>query len=332
MKAHQKTFGCMEGIVFLIALVVFVFGAGNASSAPKGSPWNAEYFGNATLINQDGEKMRFYDDLIKGKAFMINFIFASCEDACPLETAKLRQVQEQLGDLVGRDVHMYSISITPEQDTPEVLREYMKKYKVGPGWQFFTGNLDEINAIRMKLGLMEEGEATNAHTMNMMIGNDAKGVWIRKTSFDNPKKLAAVVADRLLGLDVAGESYGAKSHVFALHPGEDLFRRRCQDCHTIGRGDAIGPDLVGVAQKRDAAWLKRYVQAPNEVLAEKDPIAMSLHEKYNKVLMPNLRLTDDEVGQILGYVGEESDKVRGVKTTTKAASNVEDHSHHTHHH
>jgi len=78
MKAHQKTFGCMEGIVFLIALLVFVFGAGNASSAPKGSPWNAEYFGNATLINQDGEKMRFYDDLIKGKAFMINFIFASC--------------------------------------------------------------------------------------------------------------------------------------------------------------------------------------------------------------------------------------------------------------
>ena len=331
MKVHQRTFGCMEGIVFLIALVLVAFGAGNASSAPAGSPWNKEYFGNATLINQDGKEMRFFDDLIKGKAFMINFIFATCEDACPLETAKLRQVQEQLGDLVGRDVHMYSISIMPEQDTPEVLREYMKKYKVGPGWQFFTGNLDDINAIRLKLGLMEEGEQANLHTMNMMIGNDAKGVWIRRTSFDNPKKLAAVVADRLLGLDVAGESYGAKSHVVTLHPGEDLFRRRCQDCHTIGRGDAIGPDLLGVTQNRDPAWLKRYMQTPNEVLAEKDPIATALHEKYNKVLMPNLRLTEQDVELLVGYLGEESDKVRGVKTTTKAASSV-DPSHYQHHH
>lgn len=328
MNPHTAIIRWADTAAFLLAAAVLALGPAISSAAPKGSPWNGTYFPDVTLVNQDGRKLHFYRDMVENKVVMINFMFATCEDACPLETAKLRQVQEHLGDLVGREVFMYSISITPDRDTPEVLKEYMKKYKVGPGWEFLTGNEADITAIRRKLGLMEEGEKPSEHTMSMIIGNDRSGVWIHRSSFDKPKQLALVVMSRLLGKPVIGESYGEKSHRFVLDPGEDLYRRRCRDCHTVGAGDAIGPDLLDVTKNRDRAWLKRYLQVPNEVLAEKDPIAMALHEKYRKVLMPNLRLGDGDAELLIGYLEKESRRVDGA--TGAQASNEDPHAHHRH--
>jgi protein SCO1/2 len=332
MRSHAAMARWMQAVAFLLLVLPVIF-VSASSAAPKGSPWNASYFPDVTLVNQDGKKLNFYRDMIENKAVMINFIFATCEDACPLETAKLRQVQEQLGELVGREVFMYSISITPDLDTPEVLKEYMKKYKVGPGWQFLTGSEADINAIRRKFGLMEEGEKPKEHTMDMVIGNDKTGVWIHRSSFDKPKQMALVVLSRLLGKPIIGEDYGLKSHVFALNPGEDLYRRRCQDCHNaIGKGDSIGPDLLNVTQSRQREWLKRYIQVPNEVLAEKDPIAMALHEKYQKVLMPNLRLSDGDVEFLMGYMEAESRRVKDAPGTQAANQDQDPHAQHGHDH
>jgi len=63
----------------------------------------------------------------------INFIYTSCPNSCPLETARLMKVKRILGDRVGRDVFLYSITIDPERDTPEVLKEYAEKFQIGPG-------------------------------------------------------------------------------------------------------------------------------------------------------------------------------------------------------
>src|SRR5215470_17859872 len=100
---------------------------------------DTSHFPNVELINQDGKKVHFYDDLIKGKIVAIDLIYTTCEYACPLETARLAQVQKKLGDRVGKDIFFYSISIDPEHDTPEVLRGYMEQFHVGPGWTFLTG-------------------------------------------------------------------------------------------------------------------------------------------------------------------------------------------------
>jgi protein SCO1/2 len=80
--------------------------------------------------------VRFFDDLIKDKVVMINIIYTSCPDVCPLETARLREVQKNLGDRVGKDVFMYSITVDPQRDTPEVLRKYAEKFDAGPGGLF----------------------------------------------------------------------------------------------------------------------------------------------------------------------------------------------------
>ncbi|HET9578077.1 MAG TPA: SCO family protein [Usitatibacter sp.] len=323
-------------LFFVFWITMVALGAASAYAAPKGSPWNEAYFPDVTLVNQDGERLRFYDDMLRDKVVMINFIFATCEDSCPLETAKLRQVQEQLGERVGREVFMYSISITPEQDTPAVLKEYMRKFKVGLGWQFFTGRAQDILLIRKKLGLVDAaGERPDEHTMSMIVGNDRTGVWMKRSSFDNPKVLARVVLSRLMGVQVAGPGYAQATHQVAIDPGEDLFRRRCQDCHTVGAGEAIGPDLRGVTELRERAWLVRYLQAPNEVLAAQDPIAMSLNAKYKGVPMPNLRLGEGDVQALIGYLERESRRLGEEKRADASDGESPAHSHahgHAHSH
>ena len=86
----------------------------SAVAARKGGErWGANYFPNVPLTNHEGKQVRFFDDLIKDKVVVINFIYTTCPDSCPLETARLVEVQRILGDRVGRDVFMYSITIDP---------------------------------------------------------------------------------------------------------------------------------------------------------------------------------------------------------------------------
>jgi protein SCO1/2 len=107
--------------LFAMSLAAFSLGAVVAATAAGRLGQNA----NVPLITQDGKQVRFYDDLIKGKIVAVNFIYTSCMFTCPLETARLAQVQRILGERVGKDIFFYSISIDPDHDTPAVLKEYM---------------------------------------------------------------------------------------------------------------------------------------------------------------------------------------------------------------
>src|SRR5690242_10455188 len=308
-----NTASTWRAIIAFLLLTSTMLGIGRAVAAPAGSPWGADYFPNIPLVNQDGKTLRFYDDMVKDKVVMINFMYATCHDACPLETAKLRQVQEALGDRVGKDVFMYSISITPEHDTPAVLKEYAAKFKVRPGWQFLTGKEADITLLRKKLGLYDDGEALNEHTMNLIVGNESTGQWKQRSTFDNPRVLARVVGDDLFNFSrprtVGEKSYAEAPSSIALDDGEDLFRRRCQVCHTVGGGDSLGPDLNGVTNIRARPWLTRWIQAPDAVLAAKDPIATALYAKYKELSMPNLHLSDHDTELLIGYLEAETKRV-----------------------
>lgn len=126
------------------------------------TPWGGDYFPNTLLTDQDGRQVHFFDDLIKGKVVVINFIFTSCSDSCPLETARLRQVQKLLGDRVGKDVFFYSISIDPLSDTPAVLKAYAQRFQVGPGWQFLTGEFADVTELRKNSGCSLKVSTTGA--------------------------------------------------------------------------------------------------------------------------------------------------------------------------
>jgi protein SCO1/2 len=275
------------------------------------SNWGKNYFPNLTLITQDGKRVRFYDDLLKGKLVAINLIYTSCRDLCPLETAKLAQVQKLLGDRVGKDIFFYSISIDPKHDKPEVLKAYAKKYNAGPGWFFLTGKPEDIELISKKLGLYSEPDPSNrdGHTPSLMIGNVPAGQWMKNGALDNPKFIALMIGQFMDSFrNDSGEV--AKSYTEAptlnLSKGKYLFSTRCAPCHTIGKGVGVGPDLLGVTRVRERAWLSRFITKPDEMLAKKDPLAISLFKKYNEVQMPNLRLADADAETLIDYLEEQT--------------------------
>jgi protein SCO1/2 len=284
----------------------------DASATVAPNRWGANYFPNVTLATQDGNTVRFYDDLLKGKSVAVNIMYTSCRDECPLETARLVQLQRLLGDRMGRDIFFYSISIDPKHDTPEVLKAYMEKFGVGPGWLFLTGKPEDIRLATKKLGLSRYSDSANkdGHTAILMVGDEPTGQWMRNSAVDNPQFLATTIGNFLGWKDTKpGKSY-AEARPLSVGQGEYLFNSRCTACHTIGQGDKMGPDLAGVTARRDRNWLARYVAEPDKVLADGDPIATALFEKYKDARMPNLRLGSADVNAVLAYLETKSSASR----------------------
>ena len=286
-------------------------GASYASSVP----WDGDYFPNVPLITQDGESVRFFDDLIEGKVVAVNFIYTTCADTCPLETAQLVRTQNILGDRFGEDVFFYSISIDPDHDTPEVLKEYRARF--GARWTFLTGEEADIIELRRKLGLYVEEiqDGSNNHNVNMVIGNQATGRWMRRSPFENPYVLADQLGNWLTGWKspVQGDDYANAPKLRSIPLGEQLFRTRCATCHSISGDeldDALGPDLLGVTENREINWLLNWLRAPDQMLANEDPIAMALYARYNNLAMPNMRLNQREAQDLIEYMQDEGRRAR----------------------
>ncbi|HEV7522251.1 MAG TPA: SCO family protein [Candidatus Angelobacter sp.] len=292
------------GILTIAAATVVLFNSKSVSASGPG----AQYFTNTPLITQNGKTVRFYDDLIQGKSVVINFIYTQCGDSCPLETAKLAQVQKLLGDRVGKDIFFYSISIDPKRDTPQKLKEYAKKFHTGPGWLFLTGKKEDIELIRRRLGQAASPDQNKLsdHSTSLVIGDEPSGQWMRDSSLDDARYIATMVTDWLSSWKYhkRGQNYqqATRADAPSTDHGAYLFKSRCAACHTVGGGDSIGPDLLGVASLRKNSWLTRFIQSPDKMLREKDPIAAALFKKYNRVPMPNLRLSKVDTDALIKYI------------------------------
>lgn len=316
--------------------------AAQAKSDDAGSIWGADYFPNVELITHEGKKVRFFDDLIEDKVVAINFIYTTCPDACPMETARLKEVQDLLGERMGRDVFFYSVTIDPENDTPEVLGEYVKNWQIGPGWTFLTGSEEDIVRLRQKLGIYIEeiqAEDSNDHNLSLVIGNQATGRWMKRSPYENPYILASQLGDWLHNWKMPRKndrSYEDAPELRRISTGELLFRTRCASCHTVGGGDVaqdarrVGPDLFGVVEQRDPEWLERWLMEPDRMLEEGDPLATSLFEQYNRVPMPNLRLTETDVDNVLAYIEEETRIIADLRTQSQQHSQMAMASHEGH--
>jgi len=273
--------------------------------------WGANYFPNVTLTTQGGRSVRFYDDLIKGKIVAINLIYTSCEYNCPLETARLAQVQKLLGDRMGKDVFFYSITIDPKHDTPAVLKAYADQFGAGPGWFFLTGKEADIDLLSRKLGLYSPPNPSNkdGHMPSLLVGNEATGQWGRNVAMSHPSSLARMIGAWLGNWrDTGGtptRSYADAPSPVPVDVGAITYASRCAACHTIGRDSPKVPDLLGVTDRRDHAWLTRFISAPNQMRAAGDPTALALRKKYS-VQMPNLTLDDNEVEAVIDYIDRQS--------------------------
>ena len=161
------------------------------SKNPEQATPAEKYFTDVELINQDGKKVRFYSDVLKGKTVVVNAFFTSCTSVCPPMNRNMQKIQEALGERVGRDVFFVSITVDPEVDTPARLKEYAQSFHAGPGWIFLTGKKENLDWALYKLG--QYVEQKNDHKTIFIIGNETTGLWKKAFGMANVAELVQVV-------------------------------------------------------------------------------------------------------------------------------------------
>ena len=150
---------------------------------------------NVELITQDGKKVHFYDDLVKDRRVVIQFMFARCEEVCPVITHHLTEVQKMLKGRVGRDIFFYSITLSPEEDTPRDLKAFAKMH--GAAWTFLTGKPDDILHLRKSLGFFynnpKEDANRNNHSGMVLVGTEPLMRWAMCQGGADPEWIATVI-------------------------------------------------------------------------------------------------------------------------------------------
>ena len=295
----------MGALASLVA-ILWLLGAVQAAAAPKNSRWGPKYFPNYEVEAHTGERFRFYEELIENKIVLFHFIYTNCGDICPLQTARMKLVADRLGDRLGRDIFIYTVTLEPEVDTVPVLASLAEAFETPPGWLFLTGEPKQLAEIRYKLGERSKQLIEHRHEM-LWIGNDKTGRWRRYSMSADLDRIAIEVLRADPEFRAAkvtlGRDYGvAKALDITKQRGRALFAKGCAACHTIGEGAALGPDLAGVTERRKRDWLIDFIKEPQDMRAKKDPVALELDAAFPIAVMPRLGLSRTDIEDVLAYI------------------------------
>jgi len=154
---------------------------------------------NILLYTQENKPVRFYDDLIRDRTVIIDFMWATCDDNCPVKTLNLVNVHKRFGKRVGHDILMLSISLEGKPDTPEALRQYVKRYGGSkPGWLYLTGDYDDVESLRYSLGVYDLDPVIDAdkesHAGIITFGNDRTNRWAALPALMNSRGIARTIS------------------------------------------------------------------------------------------------------------------------------------------
>jgi len=147
-------------------------------------------FADVSLLNQDGMPVRLEQDLVGEHLVVIGFIYTRCTTVCPVVSATMGKVQQQLGGRVGQDIQLVSISVDPQHDDARRLQRYARAFQKGPGWSWLTGTPYAIGATLKGLGFSAD---LSRHPPLILVGDGRSGHWKRYYGVTDP----AVLIDEL---------------------------------------------------------------------------------------------------------------------------------------
>jgi protein SCO1/2 len=150
------------------------------------------YLSKLSLVDQNGRRVDLYDDLIHGRTIVMNSFFATCTASCPVMARAFLHLQNKLGDRVGKDVILVSITVDPETDTPEKLKAYAQKIGAKPGWYFLSGSRAEVDAALRRIG--QAVDTRDAHLNVIIAGNDRTGLWKKALAIAPADEIWKIVA------------------------------------------------------------------------------------------------------------------------------------------
>ncbi len=150
-------------------------------------------FSDLPLTDQHGQTVQLEQDLVHDRIVVMSFIYTSCTTVCPLVSSIMGRVQQQLGERVGSEVQLISISVDPQTDTPERLLDYSKHFQDGPGWSWLTGSPQAVTSMLKALGSWSADYAN--HPPLIMVGSSDNKRWSRYYGFTDPEVLVARVEE-----------------------------------------------------------------------------------------------------------------------------------------
>jgi len=160
-----------------LAVLACLAASAALAAAPKYERTEVAYtMPDVTLVNQNGDRVRLLDLMQSGKPVLVDFIYATCTTICPVLSAGYANLQKKLGGRV-QDVHLVSFTIDPEHDTPELMTEYLKRYRAKPGWDFFTGSREDIDRVMRAFDAYVENKMSHYPITFLKGPGDEK--WVR---------------------------------------------------------------------------------------------------------------------------------------------------------
>jgi protein SCO1 len=143
------------------------------------------------LVDQDGKRMKFKTDVVKDRLVVIDTIYTTCPVVCPILSATFANVQQSLGDRLGKDVFLISISVDPATDVPPRLKAYAERWEARPGWIFLTGQKNVVDRVLQGLGVYSVDYAD--HPPTILVGDNRRGEWTRFYGFATPEQILGAV-------------------------------------------------------------------------------------------------------------------------------------------
>jgi protein SCO1/2 len=171
-----------------------------APAAPSAQPvarGPGREYPNPLLVTHEGREVRLYDDLLRDGAVILSFGYARCTGSCPATNATLKRVAAALGERVGRDVRLLTLTLDPEHDRPEVLRRHADLLGAPPGWTFLTGAPADLDAVRRFFGLRDRDPAADEdrgrHAGLLVVGSAARDRWATLPAAAGADEVVALV-------------------------------------------------------------------------------------------------------------------------------------------
>ena len=143
---------------------------------------------DVSLVRQDGARVKLREELNDGRPVVLAFIFTSCTTVCPLTSHTLSELQTRLGSERDR-VHLVSITIDPEQDTPARLRAYAKTFNAGPEWQHYTGTHEASESAQRAFDVYRGAKMD--HSPATLVRPAPGAPWVRIDGFATADQLYA---------------------------------------------------------------------------------------------------------------------------------------------
>lgn len=174
--------------ILLLAALLLGPGAATAGDTPAGTAFQLTRVPDTPLLDQRGQPVRLWSDLVQGQLVAINFIFTSCRSICPPMGAAFAQLQHRAADR-GLNVRFLSVSIDPTTDTPAALSRWAGQFGGTDAWTLLTGEPTAVDGLLNDLGVRTA--VRDQHAPVILLGNAATGAWWRGHGLSDPAELEA---------------------------------------------------------------------------------------------------------------------------------------------